>query len=302
MQYPDFLWSLSTLIITLVTSLTVPFLHALEPTDHYLHRLVVIFLTFSPIFVVLTISYEGLFYFVFYMTLVTWVRLEHQIHTFTTTTTTTTTADFQMNDSAGKIVSPDSSQANEKTLSVPREGNTYRALTLSDARIALFFLFLLQSAFFSTGNIASISSFSLDSVYRLIPVFNPFSQAALLVLKLMIPFALISANLGILNRRLGVAPSALFMIVMAISDVLTLNFFFMVRDEGSWLDIGTTISHFCIASLLSVFVAGLEFVSKVFVSGVRVDHGRKPEDHRNGTVVHTDIAGKMANGNGSFTA
>ena len=90
------------------------------------------------------------------------------------------------------------------------------------------------------------------------------------MLKLMIPFAVISANLGILNRRLGVAPSSLFMMVMAISDVLTMNFFWLVRDEGSWLDIGTSISHFVIASLLCVFVAGLEFVSEVFVSGVDI--------------------------------
>lgn len=117
---------------------------------------------------------------------------------------------------------------------------------------------------------ASISSFSLDSVYRLIPVFNPFSQGALLLLKLLVPFAVISANLGILTRWLGVAPSSLFMLVMAFSDVLTMNFFWMVRDEGSWLEIGTTISHFCIASLLCIFLAGLEFLSEVFVSGVQV--------------------------------
>ena len=60
------------------------------------------------------------------------------------------------------------------------------------------------------------------------------------------------------------------MVVMSIGDVLTMNFFWMVRDEGSWLDIGTSISHFVIASLLCVFVAGLEFVSEVFVSGVEV--------------------------------
>jgi len=144
---------------------------------------------------------------------------------------------------------------------------------LPDARIALFFLFLIQSGFFSTGNMASVSSFSLDAVYRLIPVFDPFSQGALLMLKLLIPFVIISANLGMLNRRLRVAPSALFMVVMAISDIMTLNFFYMVKDEGSWLEIGTTISHFFIASLLGVFVAGLESVSEVFVRGVRFDDG-----------------------------
>jgi phosphatidylinositol glycan class N len=144
-------------------------------------------------------------------------------------------------------------------------------LRLSDARISLFFLVLLQSAFFSTGNIASISSFSLESVCRLIPLFDPFSQGALLILKLMIPFALISANLGVLNKKLRIAPSALFMLVMAISDVLTLYFFWVVKDEGSWLEIGSTISHFVIASLLCVFVAALEAVSAMFISGIEVD-------------------------------
>ncbi|KAI5294680.1 Glycosyl phosphatidyl inositol anchor synthesis, partial [Ascosphaera atra] len=158
----------------------------------------------------------------------------------------------------------------------PAETNTpYRALTTADARIALFFFFLLQSAFFSTGNIASISSFSMDSVTRLIPVFDPFSQGALLMFKILVPFAIISANLGILNRRLSVAPSALFMLVMAISDIMTLNFFYMVKDEGSWLDIGTTISHFCIASGLCTFVAGLEFLSEVFISGVEFEAARE---------------------------
>ena len=77
------------------------------------------------------------------------------------------------------------------------------------------------------------------------------------------------------------------MVVMAISDVLTMNFFWMVRDEGSWLDIGTSISHFCIASLLCVFVAGLEFMSEVFVSGVDVDReqgGRKTKTEEKGLL------------------
>lgn len=118
---------------------------------------------------------------------------------------------------------------------------------------------------------AAVSAFSLDAVYRLIPVFDPFSQGALLTLKLLIPFAFISANLGLLNRRLHVAPSALFMVVMAMGDIMTLNFFYMVKDEGSWLEIGTTISHFFIASLLCIFVSGLEAVSELFVSGVKFD-------------------------------
>jgi GPI ethanolamine phosphate transferase 1 len=231
-----------------------PFLHRLQPNNHYLHRLIIIFLTFSPIFVILTISYEGLFYFTFCVTLVTWVRLEHRIYRFVNPGFSSS------KETNGHALGP-----------VSLDSSPFRALALSDARVSLFFLTLLQSAFFSTGNIASVSSFSLDSVYRLIPIFDPFSQGALLILKIMIPFALISANLGILNKRLGVAPSALFMVVMAITDVLTLHFFWVVRDEGSWLEIGSTISHFVIASALCVFVAALEGVSELFIAGVEVD-------------------------------
>jgi len=235
-----------------------PLAHRAQPNNHYLHRLLVIFLSCAPTFVTLTISYEGLFYVAFCATLVAWVRLEHAAHVFSSW--------------------PGSLQR-ANGAAPGKQPSAFRPLGLQDARVALFFFVLLQSAFFSTGNIASVSSFSLESVTRLIPVFDPFSQGALLIIKLMIPFALISANLGILNKRLGVAPSALFMLVMAISDVLTLYFFWVVKDEGSWLEIGSTISHFVIASLLCVFVAGLEGVSAIFIAGVEV---KNDHDHANG--------------------
>jgi phosphatidylinositol glycan class N len=269
--------------LCLTASLVLPFIHRIAPNNHYLHRLVVIFLAFSPSFILLSISYEGLFYFFFCGTLLAWVRLEHAIyeHTKSLATPTPTPAMSTI------------STVGDDTELLPVDlstSATHRTLMLSDLRTSLFFLFLLQSAFFSTGNIASISSFSLDAVYRLIPIFDPFSQAALLMFKILVPFAIISANLGILNRRLGLKSSALFMVVMAISDVMTIRFFFMVRDEGSWLDIGTTISHFVIGSLMSVFVAGLEPISEVLISGVDVT-GEGMVDREvkssNGKVVNT---------------
>ena len=248
----------------MVASVVLPVLHRLAPNHHYLHRLFVIFLAFSPCFIILSISYEGLFYFTFCATLLTWVRLEHAIHEHhSTAASSQPTSNSPMNGTVINSITPQSADIMSR--------RTYRTLSLADLRTSLFFLFLLQSAFFSTGNIASVSSFSLDAVYRLIPVFDPFSQGALLMYKLMVPFAIISAALGILNRRLGLQSSALFMVVMSISDVMTLNFFWMVKDEGSWLDIGTTISHFVIASLIGVFVAGLEGVSEILIKGVEMD-------------------------------
>jgi phosphatidylinositol glycan class N len=217
----------------LILSVTVPLLHGLQPNPHWFHRLTVMFLTFAPIFVLLTISYEGLFYVVFALTLVTWVALESKI-------------------------------------SPKAAGAATRPLRLTDLRLALALTLLLQSAFFSTGNIASISSFSLDSVYRLLPIFSPFAMGALLMLKLLIPFGLISANLAVLNKRAGLGGNAVFMCVTALSDVLTLNFFWLVKDEGSWLEIGTGISHFCIGGALGVFLAALEGLGGWWGRGVEV--------------------------------
>ncbi|PHH68108.1 hypothetical protein CDD82_834 [Ophiocordyceps australis] len=239
--------------IVLVVSLLLPLAYRLEAKTHYTHRLAVVSLMFAPTFIILTISYEALFYIAFCTILFLWLRLEYAAQRFL-----------------------DDRQAQETKANRPNEhvrpAQSPRPLQLSDARVALFFMVFLQSAFFSTGNVASVSSFSLDSVYRLIPIFDPISQGALLVLKLMIPFVLISAYLGVLNKRLGVAPSALFMVVMAVSDILTLYFFWVVKDEGSWLEIGSTISHFAIASILCVFVAGLEGVSAVLIAGVHLEH------------------------------
>lgn len=257
----------------LISSVTLPFAHRLAPNNHYLHRLMIIFLTFAPAFILLTTSYEGLFYFTFGAALLTWVRLEHAIYSMYNKSAKSS---YQN----GTVIT--STTPTNTDLSARR---TYRTMTLADFRTSLFFFFLLQSAFFSTGNIASISTFSLEAVARIIPIFDPFSQGALLMYKIIIPFALICAALGIINRRVGLQSSALFMVVMAISDIMTLNFFWTVRDEGSWLEIGTTISHFVIASLMSVFVAALEGLSEVLIQGVEVDEGFEGKVKKQGVEV-----------------
>jgi len=271
--------------ITLVASLVVPFLHALNPQDRYTHRLAVIFLAFGPLFIILTISYEGLFYFAIALTLVSWVRLEHRIHQHLSSTARKSPVGETGKLELTSPLVPAMSAAKEREAAIER--GDYRSLTLSDARICLFFLFLLQSAFFSTGNIASVSSFSLDAVQRLIPVFDPFSQGALLTLKLLAPFVMVSANLGILTKRLRLRGGSLFAVVMGIGDYLTLRFFWEVRDEGSWLDIGESISMFVIASVLCVFVAGLEALSEVFTRGIKFEDDvglAKKVEHANGAV------------------
>lgn len=262
--------------ITLVASLTVPFLHTLQPNSNYVHRLVVLFLTFAPIFVILTIQYEGLFYLAFCATLVSWVRLEYRINAFTQWSTRPPPNTNQPSASNGKATTPPkaingaaTSPHKKATEDDARNSAGHsKTLTLTSLRTTLFFLYLLQSAFFSTGNIASISSFSLDAVYRLIPIFDPFSQTALLLLKLLIPFFFLSACLALLNAALDLQSGALCMLCSGVGEWLVMRFFWSVRDEGSWLEIGETITRFVIVSALGVFVAGLEVLGGRVVRGV----------------------------------
>lgn len=207
-------------------------------------RIVGIVVAFAPVFVILSISYETLFYFCFSGTLLVWLTLESRL------------AEYQVRHSATTDAAPEDA---------PDTPDGSQSLNSGHLRLALFFLFFIHVGFFGTGNVASISSFYLEPVYRLVPVFNPFLMASLLIFKLMIPFLVVSAVFTALNLRLGLPSFALFVTTLTISDVLTLNFFFLVTDEGSWLQIGQSISHFSIASLLLVFVILLNWVGEVLV-------------------------------------
>ncbi|KAG2365546.1 Phosphatidylinositolglycan class N-domain-containing protein [Suillus spraguei] len=105
---------------------------------------------------------------------------------------------------------------------------------------------IIQVAFFGAGNVASIASFYLKPVYRLVPIFNPFLMAALLV-----------AVFATLNAKLHLPPFSLFLVALTLTDGMTMTFFLNVTDTGSWLEIGESINFFCITSLLSVWSAGI---------------------------------------------
>ena len=234
-----------------VLSQAFPFLVGFQANRNFVDRLLLIFLTFVPPLVLLGISYEVLFFCCFGVNLYLWLLLEKSLY-------------------------ENNSPFNSKDGYVLAEQHTsshlvqYRRLRGDDVRIAILFLFYINVAFFGTGNVASLASFQLSSVYRLTTVFAPYFMGFLLVFKILIPFIMLSAVFGILSLSLDLPPFSLFLFTVATTDLTTLNFFFLVRDDGSWLEIGTSISHFVIASVfevLSVLLFGLSwiFVNEVYV-------------------------------------
>jgi len=121
-------------------------------------------------------------------------------------------------------------------------------ISMADVETSLFYVFLCFAAFFGTGNIASISSFEIASTYRFTTIFDPFLMGALLLWKVVIPFLCVACIFQVIQRLLHIPESASLFIMVAFSDVMALNFFFLVKNSGSWRDIGTSISHFIVAN------------------------------------------------------
>ncbi|CAG8432974.1 11035_t:CDS:10 [Diversispora eburnea] len=94
-------------------------------------------------------------------------------------------------------------------------------------------VFIILIAFFGTGNVASLASFSLQSVYRLTTIFDPFLMGGLLLFKIFIPFFIVSSVFGVINKSLNLPSFSLFLLVLSTCDIMTLNFFYLVRDYGS---------------------------------------------------------------------
>ncbi|KAK3158301.1 hypothetical protein QOZ80_2AG0135350 [Eleusine coracana subsp. coracana] len=214
-----------------------------------LSRLTSIFLGFAPPFLLLSIGYEAVFYSSFAMVLIGWVFVE----------------------SANLYCSEQSSSTRNRSLV---DGSFFgyeeRHLQLSDLRIPLLFVILFNVAFFGTGNFASIASFEISSVYRFITVFSPFLMAGLLIFKLFIPFMLVICTFSAITKIVRIPRLGCYFLVILLSDVMTIHFFFLVRNTGSWMEIGNSISHFGIVSAQVVFVLLLFALTNVYTRDIEV--------------------------------
>ncbi|XP_028288277.1 GPI ethanolamine phosphate transferase 1 [Parambassis ranga] len=141
-----------------------------------------------------------------------------------------------------------------------------RQLKLDDIRRSYFFVFFIITAFFGTGNIASINSFDPASVYCFLTVFNPFIMGGLMMWKVIIPFIIVMCTFETIQVTTQLSSRSLFLIVLVISDLMALHFFFLVQDYGSWLDIGTSISHYVIVMSMTIFLMLLSVLTHILTS------------------------------------
>ncbi|PNJ64305.1 PIGN isoform 30 [Pongo abelii] len=200
---------------TLASSLVVPLLSS----PVLFQRLFSILLSLMSTYLLLSTGYEALFPLVLSCLMFVWINIEQET--------------LQQSGVCCK----------QKLTSIQFSYNIditqFRQLYLDDIRRAFFLVFFLVTAFFGTGNIASINSFDLASVYCFLTVFSPFVMGALMMWKILIPFVLVMCAFEAVQLTTQLSSKSLFLIVLVISDIMALHFFFLVKDYGSWLDIGT---------------------------------------------------------------
>ncbi|XP_069682129.1 GPI ethanolamine phosphate transferase 1 isoform X2 [Periplaneta americana] len=182
-------------------------------------------------FLLLSASHEGLFILALMMNMFCWLLLEHHC----ADSAKNKLLDFAFGIAADKSVKE-------------------RCLSSRDFRRAYFFFFYIFLSFFGVGNIASINSFDPTWVRCFLTVFSPFIMTILIMWKIMIPFLAVSCTFRALNIIVQAPTEKLFIIVLIFCEAMCLHFLHLVTNRGSWLDIGTSISHYVIVQTTVLFL------------------------------------------------
>ncbi|OPJ76528.1 GPI ethanolamine phosphate transferase 1 isoform B [Patagioenas fasciata monilis] len=240
--------------MTLVSSLVLPLL---SPTFLF-QRLFSILLSLMSTYLLLSTGYEALFPLVLSGLMFVWINMEQEALQH-----------------YGLSLKPKLAVFN---FAYATDITHFRQIHLDDVRRSFFFVFFIVTAFFGTGNIASVNSFDPASVYCFLTVFSPFVMGGLLVLKVVIPFVLVSCAFEAVQVTTQLSSKSLFLIVLVISDIMALHFFFLVKDYGSWLDIGTSISHYVLVMSLTIFMMLMNGLAQLLTTK-RLELPRRTKHH-----------------------
>ena len=114
-----------------------------------------------------------------------------------------------------------------------------------------FYISISYASFFSTGNVASISGFTLSSVFRFFSINQPLQITALILTKILSPTLFMSSMLFEICDSYDYSTSDTLFMMISMCEVMNIKFFFDIRDYGSWLEIGMSIAYFIISNVIS---------------------------------------------------
>ncbi|KAK6638188.1 hypothetical protein RUM44_008616 [Polyplax serrata] len=141
----------------------------------------------------------------------------------------------------------------------------------SHFRVGYFFLTYIFLSFFGLGNITSLNSFDPAWVRCFLTVFSPFLMCSLILFKTVIPFLVVTCTMRTLTVTSNIRPDKLFITVLMYCNIMGLNFLYLIKNKGSWLDIGISISHYVIQQVTIVFLVVLFGIAKLLMSPYNKD-------------------------------
>lgn len=103
-------------------------------------------------------------------------------------------------------------------------------------------------------------------VRNFLTVFSPFKMMALILLKTTIPMLLVTCFFRAINLLSNIHTKNMYSIVFLFCDVMLFHFMFLIKNTGSWLEIGTSLSHFIIMELISVILMFFYFMSNIITN------------------------------------
>ncbi|XP_052742449.1 GPI ethanolamine phosphate transferase 1 isoform X2 [Bicyclus anynana] len=138
-----------------------------------------------------------------------------------------------------------------------------RSVSSQDFRRAFFFTLYIILAYFGTGNIASLNSFEIRWVLCFTTSFRPFIMTTLILLKTLSPFLSVACSFRAIQYLTKAPSGCLNIVVLIYSNIMGLHMLYHVRNTGSWLEIGTSISQYIIVQLITLFIVLINQIAKV---------------------------------------
>ncbi|XP_014221295.1 GPI ethanolamine phosphate transferase 1-like [Trichogramma pretiosum] len=144
-----------------------------------------------------------------------------------------------------------------------------KRMNLSNFSVASILMMYTLICFFGTGNMASLSSFDPTWTRHFLTIFSPFTMTTLILIKIMIPLILVGCLIQAMARE-----TTIFSSVLLLGDFLAIPLMFGITNQGSWLDIGSSISRFVIAISLPCLLVIVYYLSKPLTAFSLINCGR----------------------------
>ncbi|XP_050681266.1 GPI ethanolamine phosphate transferase 1 isoform X1 [Leptidea sinapis] len=209
------------------------------------NRLHGIFSSIVNFYLLLSVSHEGLFMVTLLLNILCWMYIEFKL--LGLGNRKITDCDFDLDETVkSKHITP-----------------FERSISSHDFRRAFFFMLYVILAYFGTGNIASLNSFEVRWVLCYTTSFQPFVITALILLKTLSPLLAVGCCFRAIQKLTKAPMGYLNIMVLIYSNIMGLQLLYYVKNTGSWLEIGTSISLYVIVQVLTLFIVIINQIAKI---------------------------------------